>query len=337
MKRSISILLTAFLGVSLILGGCGGSGQGAAVKDTSASAAQTETPAPDSQETTSGAESEETGPSPADESGSPADSAKELTAGESGDEPQLTCQAGIRIGSLKGPTSMGLVSLMDKAAKGETSNVYEFTMTGKADELVGKIANGDLDIALVPANVASVLYNKTQGNVTVLDINTLGVLYVVASDDSIKSMAAVSYTHLAALLTFGRVNIGAFVAHADCPEITGILAGLSHTLAAVVGYYIGSNGTLLACSIDDLHHIGGVFACRTLALCQAHPLFDDFPFLIDTAAVSCLWPRYHGIWNLAALLFQISIPCSLSHLIENIMLQTQDSRIIGYHLFSSSL
>ena len=189
MKRSISILLTAFLGVSLILGGCGGSGQGAAVKDTSASAAQTETPAPDSQETTSGAESEETGPSPADESGNPADSAKELTAGESGDEPQLTCQAGIRIGSLKGPTSMGLVSLMDKAAKGETSNVYEFTMTGKADELVGKIANGDLDIALVPANVASVLYNKTQGNVTVLDINTLGVLYVVASDDSITSMA----------------------------------------------------------------------------------------------------------------------------------------------------
>ena len=189
MKRSISILLTAFLGVSLILGGCGGSGQGAAVKDTSASAAQTETPAPDSQETTSGTESEETGPSPADESGSPADSAKELTAGESGDEPQLTCQAGIRIGSLKGPTSMGLVSLMDKAAKGETSNVYEFTMTGKADELVGKIANGDLDIALLPANVASVLYTKTQGNITVLDINTLGVLYVVASDDAITSMA----------------------------------------------------------------------------------------------------------------------------------------------------
>ena len=59
---------------------------------------------------------------------------------------------------------MGLVSLMDKALKGETSNVYEFTMAGKADELVGKIANGDLDIALLPANVASVLYTKTQGS-----------------------------------------------------------------------------------------------------------------------------------------------------------------------------
>ena len=84
---------------------------------------------------------------------------------------------------------MVLVSLMDKASRGETSNVYEFTMAGKADELVGKIANGDLDIALLPANVASVLYAKTQGNITVLDINTLGVLYVVASDDSISSMA----------------------------------------------------------------------------------------------------------------------------------------------------
>ena len=188
MKRSISILLTAFLGASLMLGGCGGSGQGSAAKDTAASATQAETPAPDSQETGSSG-SEDTGSSEESGSNSPAGSAKELTADGSGDEPKLTCQAGIRVGSLKGPTSMGLVSLMDKAAKGETSNVHEFTMTGKADELVGKIANGDLDIALVPANVASVLYAKTQGNVTVLDINTLGVLYVVASDDSITSMA----------------------------------------------------------------------------------------------------------------------------------------------------
>ena len=61
-------------------------------------------------------------------------------------------------------------------------------MAGKADELVGSIASGDLDIVLVPANVASILYTKTQGNVNVIDINTLGVLYVVASDDSISSM-----------------------------------------------------------------------------------------------------------------------------------------------------
>lgn len=95
----------------------------------------------------------------------------------------------VRVGSLKGPTSMGLAYLMEAAKNGETDSAYEFTMAGKADELVGNIANGSLDIALVPANVASVLYNKTQGQVKVIDINTLGVLYVVASDDSISSMA----------------------------------------------------------------------------------------------------------------------------------------------------
>lgn len=174
MKKMISVLLMACMGASLALSGCGGAAATtqapASAKETSqASSAETaaeETTLADSAETTQ------------------TEAAAPLTDGNG-----LTCQAGIRVGSLKGPTSMGLVSLMDKAAKGETSNVYEFTMAGKADELVGKIANGDLDIALVPANVASVLYNKTQGNVTVLDINTLGVLYVVASDDSITSMA----------------------------------------------------------------------------------------------------------------------------------------------------
>lgn len=175
MKKSILLLITAVMGASLALGGC----SGASGSSPSATAGQTQTEAPASTEISSQSAEE----SAAAEEGSTAESA-------SGQEnPELTCQAGVRVGSLKGPTSMGLVSLMDKASKGETANVYEFTMAGKADELVGKIANGDLDIALVPANVASVLYNKTQGNVTVLDINTLGVLYVVASDDSITSMA----------------------------------------------------------------------------------------------------------------------------------------------------
>lgn len=175
MKKSISLLIMAVMGASLALGGCSGGGSSAP-----ATAGQTQTQAPASTEAAPSQTAEES--SKAEEE-SPADSAPGQKA------PDLTCQAGVRVGSLKGPTSMGLVSLMDKASKGETANIYEFTMAGKADELVGKIANADLDIALVPANVASVLYNKTQGNITVLDINTLGVLYVVASDDSITSMA----------------------------------------------------------------------------------------------------------------------------------------------------
>ena len=110
------------------------------------------------------------------------------TADQSTDSSKNSDNTSVRVGSLKGPTSMGLAELMDRAEKGETENDYTFTMAGKADELVGSIASGDLDIVLVPANVASILYTKTQGNVNVININTLGVLYVVASDDSISSM-----------------------------------------------------------------------------------------------------------------------------------------------------
>ena len=94
----------------------------------------------------------------------------------------------VRVGSLKGPTTIGIVNLMDKASKGESEGKYEFTMAAQADEISAKIVSGDLDIALVPANLASVLYNKTEGKVTAIDINTLGVLSCITGDTSIKSI-----------------------------------------------------------------------------------------------------------------------------------------------------
>lgn len=105
-------------------------------------------------------------------------------------EPMVISEgSAVRVGSLKGPTSMGLVSLMDKNGKGESAQSYEFNMVSAADELVAAISSKEVDIALVPANVASVLYNKTQGGVSVLNINTLGVVYIVESGDSITSVA----------------------------------------------------------------------------------------------------------------------------------------------------
>ncbi|MCM1049560.1 MAG: ABC transporter substrate-binding protein [Clostridiales bacterium] len=94
----------------------------------------------------------------------------------------------VRVGSLKGPTSIGLVYLMNQSENGETANDYTFTMAAAADELLPKMISGDMDIVLVPSNVASVLYNKTEGGVSVIDINTLGVLYMVSGDESIQSM-----------------------------------------------------------------------------------------------------------------------------------------------------
>ena len=94
----------------------------------------------------------------------------------------------IRIGGLKGPTSMGLVKVMEDNENGVSANRYEFTVAGSADELTPKIVGGELDIAAVPANLASVLYNNTSGKVQLLAINTLGVIYIVEKGDSVASL-----------------------------------------------------------------------------------------------------------------------------------------------------
>ena len=73
----------------------------------------------------------------------------------------------VHVASLKGPTSIGLVQFMDQAADGATDNEFDFAISAAADEIVPKVIQGDVDIALVPANVASVLYNKTEGAVQV--------------------------------------------------------------------------------------------------------------------------------------------------------------------------
>ena len=94
------------------------------------------------------------------------------------------------IAALKGPTAMGLVKLMRDSESGETSgNDYTFTLAGSADEVTPALIKGELDMACVPANLAAVLYNKTEGEIEVLAVNTLGVLYIVENGESVQSMA----------------------------------------------------------------------------------------------------------------------------------------------------
>lgn len=95
----------------------------------------------------------------------------------------------VRVASLSGPTSIGLVSFMDKAKSDPDSfvNTYTFQIAKAADEILPLMIKGELDIALIPANAASVLYNKTEKGITCLDINTLGVLSVVTGDASVAS------------------------------------------------------------------------------------------------------------------------------------------------------
>lgn len=98
----------------------------------------------------------------------------------------LTCCAAaegkVNVYALKGPTGIGMVGVMeDHAAE------YEFTLAGAPDEIVAAVASGSADIAACPTNLAAVLSKKTNGNVQLLALNTLGVLHVVSSDETISS------------------------------------------------------------------------------------------------------------------------------------------------------
>ena len=109
----------------------------------------------------------------------------DVSADNSGTDDAVT----VNIGSLKGPTTMGIVNLMKSSENGELVDKYNFTMATDASEIVAGVVSGNIDIALIPANLAAVLYNtKTDKGITVIDINTLGVLYCVTGNTNIKSI-----------------------------------------------------------------------------------------------------------------------------------------------------
>ena len=160
-KRKMTAIISALAVSAGLLAGCGGSSNATTAAPTSEAAT----------EAVSAAES----------------SAEETTAAAAENESESAAAASaedavIRVGALKGPTSMGLVNMMDEHPE------YSYTMETAADAITAGIVSGDLDIALVPANLASVLYNKTQGGISVIDINTTSVLYIVSSDENLASM-----------------------------------------------------------------------------------------------------------------------------------------------------
>lgn len=95
----------------------------------------------------------------------------------------------INIAALKGPTGIGMARLMEQNENGETANDYNFTVSGAPDDVTAKLINGEYDIAAVPTNNAAMLYNKTNGDIKMLALNTKGVLYMLDSTNSIKSVA----------------------------------------------------------------------------------------------------------------------------------------------------
>ena len=154
MKKLASLLLSAALLLSLAA--CGGpvaSGPAASTPDSSEAAASSE-----------GAASE-------------------------AEQNPLAPAGPVRSAGLKGPTTMGLVNLLPRQEDGSANLRYDLQLYGAADEIVPLLTKGELDMAAIPANLAATLYQKTEGAIQVMAVNTLGVLYVVEKGDTVQSVA----------------------------------------------------------------------------------------------------------------------------------------------------
>lgn len=159
-KKLMSVILAAAMALSLAA--CGFAG-----KNTSSGTAETV--------------------SESDTSAEDATKKPEVTESETETENEVTgCD--ISIASMKGPTSIGLVKLFYDSDNGRTINRYSYSIYGTADEISAGLIKGDIDVAAVPCNLASVLYNKTDGEVVIAGINTLGVLYVMSKGIEIDSV-----------------------------------------------------------------------------------------------------------------------------------------------------
>lgn len=171
-KKILATLLA--LSMTLSLAACGGN------------STQTGTAQPEQTEQT------EEASSVSDESASDETTAENTETETPADETEASEPAekvDINLAALSGPTALGMLDLLEKNENGEAANNYNVTIATAPDEVTGKIISGELDIAAVPTNVASTLYNKTEGQVQIAALNTMGVLYVLETGDTIQSVA----------------------------------------------------------------------------------------------------------------------------------------------------
>ena len=159
MKRTLSLLLTAALALSL-LAGCG-----------------PKTPAGTSSSAAPGSSSSQP-------DGSDQDSSQST--------PEVDAPV-IKFMALSGPTGVGASWLMEyysaENAFTDMPFILDSTIVTDNTEVQAALNNKTVDVAAIATNAAAVLSAKNPDSIQVLAVNTLGVLYILEKGDTVHSMA----------------------------------------------------------------------------------------------------------------------------------------------------
>ena len=89
---------------------------------------------------------------------------------------------------VNGFAAIGAVNMFEENEKGTAQNKYDITLATAPDEVSAKVLSGEVDIASIPTNMAATLYNRSEGQVAIAAVNTLGVVQLISSDDTIQSL-----------------------------------------------------------------------------------------------------------------------------------------------------
>ncbi len=109
---------------------------------------------------------------------------------QTGTEPQADKTDRVRFAVLNGTTGFGIAPMYVKNAAGKLEGFSaEITLYTDASLIPPLVISKNVDVAAVPTNLASVLYNKTEGGIKVLAVNTLGVLYLIENGNTVNSVA----------------------------------------------------------------------------------------------------------------------------------------------------
>ena len=146
-------------------------------------------------------------------------------AASSEEAKELSTTDALRIAGLKGPTTMGLVNLLSMEEDGTASMDYDLQLYGAADEIVPLLMKGELDMAAIPANLAATLYQKTEGGIQAVAVNTLGVLCYLLNANGIDPDKDVTIEY-----------------YSEATEVTAQMANTEDAIAVLPQPYVTAAG-----------------------------------------------------------------------------------------------
>ena len=165
-------------------------------------------------------------------------SSQTTTASPQGESPES-----VNVMVFSGTTGFGMAPLMDKAAKGESKNNYNFSVEEtNVENVLAALVNGSVDIAALPTNAAALAYNRTGGEVQMLALNTKGVLYLLETGE--KTIE--SFEDLRGKTVYVPVQNPSFVFEALCRQ-NGLVPGVDITI----------NSTMKPAELAELVKNGG--------------------------------------------------------------------------------